>query len=79
MKSFLIFLQAVVSCVDQSLNGSNAMAQVAYAGKVNAPIFRKASSWNTRPPHLPERPPCKKVLLTSGRSAASIACMSYLT
>ena len=48
MKSFLIFLQAVfllVSCVDQSLNGSNAMAQVAYAGKVNAPDFPEGLEW----------------------------------
>src|SRR5512140_272720 len=48
MKLFLNVLLAVfllVSCVDQSLNGRAAMAQVGYAGKVNAPDFPEGLEW----------------------------------
>jgi DNA-binding beta-propeller fold protein YncE len=54
MKAFLIFLLAVfllVSCADKSSNGSSAMAQVASAGKLNAPDFPQGLEWlNTSHP-----------------------------
>ncbi len=48
MKSFLSILLAIcllVSCVDQSVNGRTAMAQVVYAGKANAPDFPEGLEW----------------------------------
>jgi DNA-binding beta-propeller fold protein YncE len=48
MKSTLAALAAVfllVSCGYQSSDGSNAMAQVVYAGKVNAPDFPEGLQW----------------------------------
>jgi len=48
MKSFIrisLALLLLVSCVDQSLNRRAVMAQVVYAGKVNAPDFPENLEW----------------------------------
>ncbi len=81
MKSFLIALLAVfllVSCADKSSNGSNAMAQVAYAGKVNAPDFPEGLEWLNTDHPLSIKDLRGKVVLLDFWTFCCINCMHVI-
>jgi DNA-binding beta-propeller fold protein YncE len=81
MKSFLTALAVVFllgSCGNQSSHGSNAMAQVGYAGKVTAPDFPEGLQWLNTDHPISLRELRGKVVLLDFWTYCCINCMHVI-